>query len=146
MFVRNFGKGAKWVPGRITETVSPRNFNVQVGDTLWKRHEEQLRPRLIPADQCIDREVEQQMSDVLGSSQTLLDDVSTSTPYLNTPAETEWEHITSIPNASTLKSVPKVVEKVPDSAPPPSSLNPPTPKKEERRYPLRERKPPERFY
>ncbi|XP_015748172.1 PREDICTED: uncharacterized protein K02A2.6-like [Acropora digitifera] len=52
VFVRNFGKG-------------PRNFNVQVGDTLWKRHEEQLRPRLIPADQCIDREVEQQKSDVL---------------------------------------------------------------------------------
>ena len=106
VFVRNFGKGAKLVPGRITETVSPRNFNVQVGDTLWKRHEEQLRPRLIPADQCIDREVEQQMYDVLGSSQTLLDDVSTSTPYLNTPVETEWEHITSIPNASTLKTGP----------------------------------------
>ena len=88
VFVRNFGKCAKWVPGRITETVSPRNFNVQVGDTLWKRHEEQLRPRLIPADHCIDREVEQQMSDVLGSSQTLLDDVSISTPYLNTPVET----------------------------------------------------------
>ncbi|XP_015780595.1 PREDICTED: uncharacterized protein K02A2.6-like [Acropora digitifera] len=129
-----------------TKTVSPRNFNVQVGDTLWKRHEEQLRPRLIPADQCIDREVEQQKSDVLGSSQTLLDDVPTSTPYLNTPIETEWENITSIPNASTLKSVPEVVEKVPDSAPPPSSPNPPKPKKEERRYPLRDRKPPERFY
>ena len=81
MFVSNFGKGAKWVPGRITETVTPRNFNGQVGDTLWKRHEEQLRPRLIPADQCIDREFKKQMSDVLGSSQTLLDDVSTSTPY-----------------------------------------------------------------
>ena len=105
-------------------------FYVQVRDTLCKRHEEQLRPRLIPADQCIDREVEQQNSDVLGSSQTLLDDVSTSTPYLNTPVETEWEHITSIPKASTLKSVPKVVGKVPDSAPPPSSPNPPTPKKE----------------
>ena len=65
VFVRNFGKGAKWVRGRITETVSPTNFNVQVGDTLWKRHEEQLRPTLIPADQCIDREVEQQKSDVL---------------------------------------------------------------------------------
>ena len=146
MFVPLFGKGAKWVPGRITETVSPRNFNVQVKDTLWKRHEEQLRPTLIPADQCIDREVEQQKFDVLESSQTLLDAVSTSTPYLNKPAKTEWEHITSIPNASTLKSVPKVVEKVPDSAPPPSSPNPPTPKKEERRYPLKKRKPPERFY
>ena len=26
VFVRNFGKGAKWVPGRIVETVSPRKF------------------------------------------------------------------------------------------------------------------------
>ena len=29
-------------------------FNVQVGDTLWKRHEEQLQPRHIPTDQCTD--------------------------------------------------------------------------------------------
>ena len=146
VFVRNFGKGAKWVPGRITETVSPRNFNVLVGDTLWKRHEEQLRPRLIPTEQCTDRAVEQQKSDFLGSPQTLLDDVSTTTPHLNTPVETGWEHTTSIPNASTLKSVPEVVEKVPDSTPPPSSPKPHTPKREERRYPLRERRAPKRFY
>ena len=62
VFVRNFRKGAKWVPGRITEIVSPRNFNVQVGDTLWKRHEEQLRPGHIPTDQCTDRESEQHKS------------------------------------------------------------------------------------
>ena len=146
VFVRNFGKGAKWVPGRITETVSPRNFNVQVGDTLWKRHEEQLRPRLIPTEQCTDRAVEQLKSDFLGSPQTLLDDVSITTPHLNTPVETEWEHITSIPNASTLKSVPEVVEKVPDSTPPPSSPKLHTPKREERRCPLRERRTPKRFY
>ena len=114
MFVRNFGKGAKWVPGRITEIVSPRNFNVQVGDTLWKRHEEQLRPRQISTDQCTDRESEQQKPDVLGRSQTLLDDLSTTTPHLTSPVETEGEHIASIPNASTLKSVPKDVEKLLD--------------------------------
>ena len=146
VFVRNFGKGAKWVPSRITEIVSPRNFNVQVGDTLWKRHEEHLRPRHIPTAQCTDRESEQQKPDVLGSSQTLLDDVSTTTPHLTSPVETEGEHIASIPNASTLKSVPKDVEKLPDSTPPASSPKPPTPKKGERRYPLRERKAPERFY
>ena len=89
MFAGNFGKGAKWVPGRITETVIPRNFNVQVGDTLWKRHEEQLRPRHIPIDQCTDRESEQQKPDVLGSSQTLLDDEFTTTPHLTSPVETE---------------------------------------------------------
>ena len=139
VFVRNFGKGAKWVPGRITETVSPRNFNVQVGDTLWKRHEQPIRPRHIPTDQCTDRESEQQKCDVLGSSQTLLDDVSTTTPHLTSPIETQGEHIASIPDASMLKSVPRDAENLPDPTPPASSPNPPTPKKEERRYPLRER-------
>ena len=32
VFVRNFGKGAKSVPGTIVGTVSPRDFEVQVGD------------------------------------------------------------------------------------------------------------------
>ena len=90
--------------------------------------------------------VEQQKSDFLGSPQTLLDDVSTTTPHLNTPVKTEWERITSILNASTLKSVPEVVEKGPDSTPPPSSPKPHTPKREEWRYPLRERRAPKRFY
>ena len=80
VFGRNFGKGAKWVPGRITETVSPRNFNVQVGATLWKQHEEQLQPRHIPTDQCTHRE--QQKPDCLGSFQTLLHDMSTTNPHL----------------------------------------------------------------
>ena len=35
VFVRNFGKGAKWIPGKIFGITSPRNFEVQVGDTLW---------------------------------------------------------------------------------------------------------------
>ena len=46
VFVRNFGKGAKWIPGTIVGTVSPRNFD-NVGDIIWKRHQEQLRPRFI---------------------------------------------------------------------------------------------------
>ena len=33
-------------------TVSPRNYDVQFGDTLGKRQEEQMRPRLIPPAQC----------------------------------------------------------------------------------------------
>ena len=47
--MRNFGEGAKWIPGTIVETVSPRNFEVQVGDIIWKLHQEQLRPRFIPS-------------------------------------------------------------------------------------------------
>ena len=32
--------------------VSPRNFEVQVGDILLKRHQGQLRPRFTPTTQC----------------------------------------------------------------------------------------------
>ena len=46
VFVRNFGKGAKWIPGTVVRTVSPRNFEVQVEDILWKRHKDQLRSRI----------------------------------------------------------------------------------------------------
>ncbi|KAK3691651.1 hypothetical protein RRG08_044871 [Elysia crispata] len=37
-----------WIPGVITKTLSPRNFEVQVGDVIWKRHQDQIRPRHIP--------------------------------------------------------------------------------------------------
>ncbi|CAB4035288.1 Hypothetical predicted protein, partial [Paramuricea clavata] len=42
VFARNFGKGARWLPGVITKIISPRNCDVKVGDVMWKRHEEQL--------------------------------------------------------------------------------------------------------
>ncbi|KAK3798940.1 hypothetical protein RRG08_035567 [Elysia crispata] len=48
VFALNFGKGSKWIPGVITKTLSPRNFEVQVGDVIWKRHQDQIRPRHIP--------------------------------------------------------------------------------------------------
>ncbi|CAB4041554.1 Hypothetical predicted protein, partial [Paramuricea clavata] len=49
VFARNFGKGARWLPGVIVKIISPRNYDVKVGDVMWKRHEEQLRPRHIPS-------------------------------------------------------------------------------------------------
>ena len=35
----------------IAGTVSQRNYDVKVADIVWKRHEEQLRPRYIPTTQ-----------------------------------------------------------------------------------------------
>ncbi|CAB4003252.1 Transposon Ty3-G Gag-Pol poly [Paramuricea clavata] len=49
VFARNFGKGAQWLPGVIVKIISPRNYDVKVGDVMWKRHEEQLRSRHIPS-------------------------------------------------------------------------------------------------
>ena len=85
LFVRSFGKGAKWVPGRIMRTVSPRNYDVQVCDTLWKRHEEQMRPRRIPTEQCFMLMREPQVLEPRDISTSVRDDmpITTSPPSVN---------------------------------------------------------------
>ncbi|CAM1307024.1 Uncharacterised protein r2_g1691 [Pycnogonum litorale] len=51
VFVFNYGKGRRWIPGKIIEVISDRNYRVQVGDVILKRHENQLRLRDIPIEQ-----------------------------------------------------------------------------------------------
>ena len=50
VFALNFGRGAKWLPGIVLKACSPRNYEVQVGDVVWKRHSSQLRARFIPTN------------------------------------------------------------------------------------------------
>lgn len=46
VFAINYGvHGAKWIPGVVVSVISPLNYQVQVGDVLWKRHRNQLRMR-----------------------------------------------------------------------------------------------------
>jgi hypothetical protein len=46
VFVRNYGvHGAKWLPGVILERHGSRNYQVSVGEFVWKRHIDQLRIR-----------------------------------------------------------------------------------------------------
>ena len=58
VFVLIFGKGAKWLPGISLKEISPRNYEVQVEDVIWKRHCRQIRSRYIPAN-LIDRRKEE---------------------------------------------------------------------------------------
>lgn len=146
VFVRNFGKGAKWVPGRITGTVSPRNFDVQVGDTLWKRHEEQLRPRLIPTTQCSELLHESPILESVERPPLKLDNAPIiPTPPLTT-AEKEAEETTLPNDIPVLNSASEVTLKSQDMYTQDSKSSQPLPEKPERRYPLRERKPPQRYY
>ena len=92
--------------------VNPRNFEVQVGDIIWKRHQEQLRPRFIPS--------------TLGSELVCA-------PQL--PEQTEG-----------LDSVADALSSPQDSSVRDSELPASAPEQPERRYPLRERKPPQRYY
>ena len=68
------------------ETVSPRNYDVQVGDTVWKRHEEQMRPRLIPTEQWSELMRERQVLEPRDISTSVRDDMPTTT---SPPASTK---------------------------------------------------------
>ena len=48
VFVLNFGKGVRWLPGIVLKEISNRNYEIQVNDVIWKRHCTQMRPRFIP--------------------------------------------------------------------------------------------------
>ena len=87
--MRNFGKGAKRIPGKVIEIISPRNFEVKVGDTLWKRREEQLRPRLIPEKQCSEQICAPQVSEQNEMTHPITNEVPVSTPPLTPTKITE---------------------------------------------------------
>ena len=45
VLARNYGRGAKWVRGVITEVLCSRHYVVKVAGNLWKRHVDQLLRR-----------------------------------------------------------------------------------------------------
>ena len=49
IFARNYGRGATWLPGIVTEIRGLKNFIVKVfgtqGDYVWRRHSDQLKLR-----------------------------------------------------------------------------------------------------
>lgn len=48
VFVRNYGAGSLWLPGKITEKTGPVSFRVVLGDGRNRRcHQDQLRPRVV---------------------------------------------------------------------------------------------------
>ncbi|CAB4007683.1 Retrovirus-related Pol poly from transposon [Paramuricea clavata] len=145
VFARNFGKGARWLPGVIVKIISPRNYDVKVGDVMWKRHEEQLRPRHIPSFE----NAEQAKSEM---EQNLFPETKTETNKRETiPAHTE-DRVPAVPSGVTnefdtftpvnTKSKDRDCGELTSKM---DSLINVTPSESTRRYPLRERKPPKRF-
>lgn len=150
VFVRNFGKGARWIPGIIIKIISPRNYEVQVGDVVWKRHEEQLRPRYIPQntdqpqnDSRMRREERIQIPEEIEHRSQLTP--SPSVP--ETPAVPDSNvELTSPPKDPI---VPGTQEETSASNDVPDLVTTPvenTSKKLVRKDPKRDRKPPQRFY
>ena len=149
VFARNFGKGGRWVPGNIVRIISPGNFNVQVGDVVWKRHKEQLRPRFIPSTRYTE------------SIQDPTLDSFTSSTWPNESPHSSWEPDVPISTGSSLEVDENGTSL--DSDNPATEVGPPvsnyandsddvqasTPSVGDtpvRRYQVRDRKPPERIY
>ena len=40
-----------WVPGIVLSVSSPMNYQMEVEDVIWKRQQNQLRPRSVPLSQ-----------------------------------------------------------------------------------------------
>ena len=148
VFVRNFGKGAKWIPGTIVKIISPRNYEVEIGDVIWKRHEEQIRPRYIPRTQ--EREPtpsqfseprtsagEEQMPSQLRGDPSEVQNRDTDRELdgeeqLNLSGQEIIPEIENQPSTQTENSKESQMNDRPEVS--------------TRRYPTRERQPPQRFY
>ena len=69
----NFGKGAKWIPGTIVETVSPRNFEVH--------------PRFIPSTLGLELAREPQLPEQSEGLTPLMGERPVTTPTLSQSKE-----------------------------------------------------------
>ena len=140
VFVRNFGKGAKWIPGTIVGTVSPRNFEVQ-SETLSGNdiknnyvHDSYLHTR-VRVSSCAPATWANWRVDPVVRERPVttptLSQPKEATPVLDTPALDSMADAFSSPQDSSVQD---------------SELQASAPEQPERRYPLRERKPPQRFF
>ena len=133
VFVRNFGKGAKWIPGTIVE--------VQVEDIIWKRHQEQLLPRFIPSTLGLELAREPQLPEQTEGLTPVMGERPVTTPTLSQPKEAM-----PVLDTPAMDSMADAFPSTQDSSVRDPELQASAPEQPERRYPLRERKTPQRLY
>ncbi|KAK3734689.1 hypothetical protein QZH41_002109 [Actinostola sp. cb2023] len=150
VFVRNFGKGARWVPGVIIGTISPRNYEVQVGDIVWKRHEEQMRPRYIPSTQCSELTRDHQFSRLSDLVPPVTDEslpLTLHVPVLpDNPTLMPEKDINTEIDTPAVVSTPREPYLLENSGTEANQPMTPATEAPVRRYPTRDRKPTQRFY
>ena len=115
-------------PRNHVGTLSPRNFEVQVGDIIWKWHLEQLLPRFIPSTLRVSSWTPATWAnwrvDPSNEGKVTLSQSKEAMPVFDTPAMDSMAHASSSPQDSSLRD---------------SELQVSTPEQPER-------KPPQRFY
>ena len=117
VYALNFSRhGAKWVPATVVSVCSPMNYRVQVDESVWKRHRDQLRARTIPTAMLPEF---RQPSNVLPSSDESTDDQLTSVQP--TPVSVPMSN--SPPTSPAEPTPPSAQQQRPESAQP--SVYPP---------------------
>ena len=120
VLVRNFHGRPRWVPATIVQAVGPVSFKVQTTDGLvWKRHLDHIRARM----------------EALPMEREPADEGQDEEPVPGTTRRANVEPATNSPNA-----VPTIDMEQQETDPSPESRPPET-----RRYPSRNRHPPDRF-
>ena len=120
--VRNFGgSGPDWVPGVIAQKMGPLTYLVDVsGGRLWKRHVDHIKDHLRPITVSDDGKIDMDVPETPEPRELEGGDATGSTPETDTPAD-------------STDPTPTVETNSPDTS------------TESRRYPDRQRRPPNRF-
>jgi len=137
VFALNFGKGPKWLPGIVLKALSPRNYEIQVYDTVWKRHDTQIWDRFIPQPLLPRKDDESFLFPEVPTQ--IQQPVHVPLPETRPEPQTATSHGEVENNAEPLENTQELHKKAPVSAEP-SSI--PT---AEKRYPTRERRKPQRL-
>lgn len=124
VLARNYLRGPKWVPAEIVAITGPLSYQVRTSeDVLWRRHTDQLLVNKSPASELADAQV----PDTPSPAVTLEDPPSSDTGLAATQEDNGADVLPQAPSA-------------PEPSPPPSpEVDHP------RRYPCRERRPPDRM-
>ena len=121
VLAKNFRPGAPWVKGKIFQQLGPLTFQVEVEQSLcWKRHIDHLKKL---------------------SSAPLIRDDQDDSPYLGLGSHEEAPPTTTEHTMDDEPNTAPAVEDTPNATPTPS-----TPDRSKRRYPVRNRRPPDRYF
>ena len=94
--VRNYGTGDKWLSGKISEVLGTRNYMVETGGQLWKRHMDQLLKSQVETQTSIHQDI----------------NLRDPTPIIN-------QDMVKVPEATNLPTNDSLPE-TPEASPPPS--------------------------
>ena len=139
VLARNLREGPKWVPGTILERTGPVSYRVQVRDQIWRRHTDQLLSSQVSPTDETDPTAEPEMRNPIVNERPVRD---VPLPLPVTP-QTVLEQSSPEPEVaqgtSTNTNTPPIV------SPASSDSNSSPTSSSRKKYPTRQRRPPERL-